>query len=530
MSGIKVLVSDKLSKGGLAVLEQNPQIQVDFRPGLSESELAAAIGDYDALIIRSESKVTAKVIAQANRLRVIGRAGIGVDNVDVEAASKRGIVVMNTPTGNAVTTAEHAISLLLALARKIPQATSSMRQGKWEKSKFQGREVTGKTLGVLGLGNIGRIVAERAQGLKMNVIAFDPMVSDERAQALGVKRVTLKELFQTSDFITIHAPLTTETRNLIGTTAFDQMKPGVFLINAARGGIVDEVALAKAVEEGRIAGAALDVFEKEPIDPNHPLLKVEQVICTPHLGASTTEAQERVALEIAEQAVAFLLEGTIRNAVNAPTLPSELAQKLQPYITLGKALGRLLGQLGFQDIKELRVTCSGAASEPTSRPVTHAALAGFLESFSEEPVSAISAPYQAKERGIKFVEVNTEASSGFTSSVMIEFVGANSRHQAVGTLNAAGGCRLLALDEYELDAVLEGTILIMHNADQPGVIGAVGTILGNEGVNVSRMQVGLQSQGREAASLWNVDSRPSDASIEKLRQLPHVRSVVCVTL
>lgn len=528
MKTAKVLVSDKLSDSGLNVLRAAQGIEVDYRPGLSEDELCEAIGDYDALIIRSGSKVTAKVIERADGLQVIGRAGIGVDNVDVPAASRKGVVVMNTPTGNAVTTAEHALSLLMSLARKIPVATASVKNGKWEKNKFEGTEIAGKTLAIIGMGNIGRIVADRAQGLKMNVIAFDPVLSSDRAASLGVELVTLDALFERADFITVHAPLTPETKNLIGENALKRMKKGVMIVNAARGGIVDEKALAKAIVEGHVAGAALDVFVKEPVEADNPLLKLDNVVLTPHLGASTAEAQERVAQEIAEQVVEYLTEGTIRNAVNVPALPGEAAQKIAPYITLGRKLGKLLGQLESIDVRELRVICAGEAGEFGVRPIANAALAGYLERFLDEPVNPISAPYEAKERGINVIEVREEAPRRFTSSVRVTISGESGLHTATGTVGASGQSLLVGIDGYELDATLEGRVMLMQNLDRPGVIGAVGTILGKKQINVSRMQVGLADG--EALALWNVDQEIQEDTLKELRALSNVRSVLIVKM
>jgi D-3-phosphoglycerate dehydrogenase len=528
MKTAKVLVSDKLSDSGLNVLRAASTIQVDYRPGLSEEELADAIGEYDALIIRSGSKVTAKVLAKADQLQVVGRAGIGVDNVDVPAASRKGVVVMNTPTGNAVTTAEHALSLLMSLARKIPQATASIRAGKWEKNKFEGTEIAGKTLGIIGMGNIGRIVADRAIGLKLDVIAFDPVLSSDKVASLGVSLVSLDELFERADFITIHAPLTPETKNLISADAMRKMKKGVMIVNAARGGIVDERALANAIAEGHVAGAALDVFTKEPVEADNPLLKLEQVVLTPHLGASTAEAQDRVAQEIAEQVVEFLTEGTIRNAVNVPALPGEAAAKLAPYVTLARKLGKLLGQLETIDVREVRVICAGEAGEFGVRPVANAALAGYLERFLEEPVNPISAPYEAKERGIHVIEVREEAPRRFTSSVRVTISGEAGLHTATGTISASGQSLLVGLDGYELDASLEGRVILMQNLDRPGVIGAVGTILGKREINVSRMQVGLADG--EALALYNVDQDLPEDTLKELRGLPNVRSVLLVKM
>ncbi len=524
MSNVRVLVSDKLAEAGLRVLREAPGVELDFRPGMSEDELCGVIGEYDGLIIRSGTQVTPRVIEEAHRLRVIGRAGIGVDNVHIPAASRRGIVVMNTPTGNSVTTAEHALTLLASLARKVPQAVASMRGGKWEKSKFQGREIAFKTLGIIGLGNIGRIVADRAQGLNMKVIGVDPVMSSDRAAELGIELVELDELLARADFITIHAPLTPETKNMINDAAFEKMKDDALIVNAARGGIIDEEALARAVRDGKIAGAALDVFGQEPIDPSSPLLELDNILCTPHLGASTSEAQERVAVEIAEQVVNYLQLGIVKNAVNVPALPPEIAERLKPYLDVGKALGSLIGQLDPVDVRELRVTCTGEAGELGVTPIARAALAGFLEHHLEEPVNPISAPYEAQERGIRLAEVK-EPSDRYATTIRVTVTGEKGIHTATGTPGRKGEPRLVGLEGYEIDAVLEGSILIMRNEDRPGVIGSVGTLLGNRGINVSRMQVGLDEKSHQALALWNVDSNVGADALNELRGLDYVSSV-----
>jgi D-3-phosphoglycerate dehydrogenase len=524
MSNVRVLVSDKLSEAGLNVLREAPGVELEFKPGMSEDELCSVIGEFDGLIIRSGTTVTARVIDAAGKLRVIGRAGIGVDNVDIPAASRRGIVVMNTPTGNSVTTAEHALALLASLARKIPQAVASMRTGKWEKSKFQGREIAHKTLGVIGLGNIGRIVANRAQGLKMKVIGVDPVLSSDRAAELGIELVELDELLTRSDFITIHAPLTPETNGMIDDAAFDKMKDDTLIVNAARGGIVDEDALVRAIQAGKVAGAALDVFSKEPLEPDSPLLGLDNVLCTPHLGASTSEAQERVAVEIAEQTVAYLQDGIVKNAVNVPALPAEIAERLGPYLEVAKGLGSLVGQLEPVDVRELRVTCTGEAGELGVTPIARAALAGFLEHHLEEPVNPISAPYEAQERGIRLAEVK-EASDIYAAAVRVTVTGEKGMHSATGVPGRHGEPRLVALDGYELDAVLEGSVIMMRNLDRPGVIGSVGTLLGNRGINVSRMQVGLDEASGQALALYNVDSPVADDALDELRKIENVSSV-----
>jgi D-3-phosphoglycerate dehydrogenase len=524
MSNVRVLVSDKLAEAGLQVLRDAPGVDLEFRPGMSEDELCEIIGDYDGLIIRSATQVTPRVIEAADRLRVVGRAGIGVDNVDIPAASRRGIVVMNTPTGNSVTTAEHALALLASLARKIPQAVVSMRSGKWEKSKFQGREIAFKTLGIIGLGNIGRIVADRAQGLKMKVIGVDPVMSSERAAELGIELVELDDLFKRADFLTIHAPLTPDTKNMINDAAFKKMKSSALLVNAARGGIVDEEALARAITAGEIAGAALDVFTKEPTDPDSPLLSLDNVLCTPHLGASTSEAQERVAVEIAEQAIGYLQLGIVKNAVNVPALPQEIAERLKPYLDVAKLLGSLVGQLDPVDVRELRVTCTGEAGELGVTPIARAALAGFLEHHLEEPVNPISAPYEAQERGIRLAEVK-EPSDRYATTVRVTVTGEKGIHTATGTPGRKGEPRLVGLEGYEIDAVMDGPIVIIRNEDRPGVIGSVGTLLGNRGINVSRMQVGLDEEGGQALALWNVDSIVGSDALDELRGIGYVSSV-----
>ncbi len=526
----KVLVSDKLSDAGLEILKGFPGVEVEYKPGLKEDELREVIGGFDGLVIRSGSKVTAKVLEAAARLKVIGRAGIGVDNVDIPAASKKGIIVMNTPTGNAVTTAEHAITLMLSLARKIPQATASMKSGKWEKAKFEGREITGKTLGVLGLGNIGRIVANRAQGLQLNVIGYDPVLSSERAKEIGVELVSVDELFRRSDIITCHTPLTADTKNLIGAESFKKMKDGVLIVNAARGGIVDEVAIVDALKSGKVGGAALDVFVEEPCSPEHPLLKLDNVILTPHLGASTSEAQERVSLEICEQVAKYLTTGEIKNALNVPSLSKEVAAKLEPYLLLSRKLGLLLGQLEPVDVREVRVTCTGEAGEMGVRPIANVALAGYLARHCETPINQVSAPHEAKERGISLVEVVESNTRGFASAVQVTVIGAIDTHTATGTLSADGEPRLVHLNGYELDAHIHGSLILMHNDDRAGVIGKVGTMLGERGINISRMQLGLDKKAGRALSLWTVDGTVPDAAVEELRKIEFMRSVNVVEL
>jgi D-3-phosphoglycerate dehydrogenase len=526
----RVLVSDPLSEQGLAILRQGKDLEIDYRPGLKEAELAAAIAGAHALVIRSGSKVTARVLAAATDLKVIGRAGIGVDNVDVPAASKRGVVVMNTPTGNAVTTAEHAIALLFSLARMIPQASLSMKAGKWEKKKFEGRELAGKTLGVIGLGNIGRIVADRARGLGMQVIGFDPVLSADRAAALGVELISLAEIWPRADAITVHTPLTAETKGLVNDAVVAKLKKGVLLINAARGGIYDLDALYRGLESGHIGGVALDVFEVEPPPPDLPILQHERCIATPHLGASTTEAQDRVALEIAEQVVAYLATGATKNAVNTPSVTSEVAAKLSPYTDLGEKLGSFLAQIerGLSP-RAIEVECVGEPAELSVQLIAAAAVAGFLRRFLDAPVNQVSAPHAAADRGIALRELRTAAPRGkYASLVILRVFGEGGVMRAVeGTLGADGSARLVKWDEYEVEAHLGGPALVVVSVDKPGVIGFLGTTFGNANVNVARVHLGITEAG-DAISVWNLSQAIPASVLEEVRQSPNVRSAMAI--
>jgi D-3-phosphoglycerate dehydrogenase len=518
----KVLVSDSLSREGLLALENAPGIEVVYKPGLSETELADEIGDYEGLVIRSGSKVTARVLARATRLRVVGRAGIGVDNVDVKEASRRGIIVMNTPTGNAVTTAEHALSLLFSLARKIPQADATMKQGKWEKKKFEGRELSGKTLGVIGLGNIGRIVADRARGLRMHVLGYDPFVTKERAAELGVELVELEQLFRRSDAITAHTPLTAETSALVDDEAIAKMKKGVLLVNAARGGIYSEDALLRGLQSGQLGGVALDVFLEEPPGLTE-LIKHPNVVATPHLGASTEEAQLRVAVEIAEQVIAYLTADEITNSVNVPAVARELAPTLGPYLTLARRLGQFLGQVEELQPRTIEVECAGASAQLPTSSIVNAALAGLLAQFLEVPVNQVNAPFIAVDRGIEVREQKSTHQGPFSTLVTLSVVDAKGERVSVsGTLGADGSPRLARWGEYEMEAHLEGAMLATKNRDRPGVIGNIGSILGVAGVNVSRMQMGLDKSSQEAAAIWSLDSELAKPVLEKIQAVKEV--------
>ena len=527
----RVLVSDTLSEQGLAILRSSADLEVDYRPGLGEADLAAAIPGAHALLIRSGSKVTSRVIEAATNLKVIGRAGIGVDNVDVPAATRRGIVVMNTPTGNAVTTAEHAIALLFALARHVPQAAASMRAGKWEKKKFEGVELSGKTLGVIGLGNIGRIVADRAKGLHMNVIAYDPVLSAERAAELGIALVPLETLWAEADAITVHTPMTKTTRGLVNDEVVAKLKKGVLLVNAARGGIYDEAALLRGLESGVIGGVALDVFPKEPPEPS-PLYVHERCILTPHLGASTREAQDRVALEIAEQVKDFLATGATRNAVNAPSVSGEMASKLAPYTDLAERLGSFLAQADHMSPASIEIECVGEPAELNITAISAAAVTGYLSKMAiEDQVNRVSAPGVARDRGIAIVERKSKLPEGKHTSVVVLRVTdkEGTTRDAEGTLSADESSRLCRWGLYDIDARLGGTTLVITHFDKPGVIGYVGTTLGKAGVNVARVNVGLAGNGT-VVSVWNLDQEVSHDVLEEMRRSQNISGAVTLTV
>jgi D-3-phosphoglycerate dehydrogenase len=519
----KVLVADKLSRAGMQILQSAADIEVDQTGPMQPAELAAKIAPYDGLIIRSGSRVTAEVIEAATNLKAIGRAGIGVDNIDVAAATQKGIVVMNTPAGNNVTTAEHAISMMLALARQIPQATASMKTGKWEKNRFVGSEVFNKILGVVGLGNIGSLVAERAQGLKMRVIAYDPFISKEVVARLGIELVTLDDLYRRADFITVHTPLLPETRNLIGAEAFGKMKPGVRLINCARGGIVDEAALIDAIKNGKVVGAALDVFAEEPPPPDHPLLALDQVICTPHLGAATDEAQTNVAVAIAQQMVSYLVTGEIKDAVNVPSMSAEMRAVLGPYLTLGEKLGRLQAQLIDGVPREVVIEYAGDVANYDVKPLTMAVLHGLLaRALSSSAVNYVNAPAVARERGIKVVEAKVSTTKGFSNMVTVRITTAKSTSVVSGVVFGQSVIRLVRINDFFLDADPEGYILMLHNQDVPGVVGNVGTVLAECKINIARLELGREQIGGKAISLIHVDDPVPDSVLNRLRTLPNI--------
>jgi D-3-phosphoglycerate dehydrogenase len=512
----------------LEILERSPGIEVVNSPGLSPAELTQAIADADALVIRSATKVTEEVIDAAKQLRVIGRAGVGIDNVDVTAATNRGIVVMNTPGGNTITTAEHAIALLISLARHIPQATASMKAGKWEKKKLTGKELYNCTLGVLGLGNVGRIVADRARGLALKVIAHDPFISEAASSKLDLELVSFDDLLARSDIVTVHVPKNKDTIGLLGAEAFAKFKPGALLVNAARGGIVDEEALLAALEAGQVGGAALDVYVEEPPPAGYPLIAHDKVICTPHLGAATDQAQINVATAVAEQVRDFLLHGIVGNALNVPSISRELYEEVRPYISLGEKLGRFHGQICGGSIEQIEIEYSGEAAEISVAPITVAVLKGLLESVTDQ-VNMVNAPVLAQQHGIKVVESKSNRSQDFASAITTRVVGCLDR-LIEGAIFHGGQPRIVRIDDFMLEAIPEGPTLFIQNHDEPGVVGTVGTALGEAGINISRMQLGLVPERREAAMLVNIDRAPERGVLELLRGLPNMISVQLVEL
>ncbi len=526
---MKVLVSDKLADIGIRMFDEAEGIDVDVKVGLTPAELKAIIKDSEALVIRSATRVTEDLLNAATRLKVIGRAGIGLDNVDIPAATKRGIVVMNTPGGNVVTTAEHTIAMLLALSRNIPQATASLKAGRWEKKNLQGREVFNKTLGLVGYGRIGSIVANRALGLKMHVIVHDPYAKKELVEQAGFELVSLEELYKRSDYITVHVPKLKDTINLINKKAFDQMKPGVMIINCARGGIVNEKDLADALRSGKVAGAALDVFETEPPD-SHPLFDLDNVICTPHLGAATAEAQTNVTVAVAEQIINYLQTGTIINAVNVPSVTGDLLVKLRPYLTLAERMGCLQAQLAKGAIREVSVIYLGDFLGLDMAPVTTAALKGLLTPFLKDEVNFVNAPVIAKERGIKVIESRSVETEDFTNLVTIQATASKGSNTVSGTIFGKHEPRIVRVNAFRLEVVPEGHLLFIRNLDKPGAIGSIGTVLGKHNINIARMHVGQEKEDLRNVILLVTDTPAPPETLKELRALPLVKSVTPLEL
>ncbi len=521
----KVLISDKMDPKAAQIFRERG-LEVDEITGKTPDELKAIIGQYDGLAIRSSTKVTKDILAHATNLKVIGRAGIGVDNVDIPAASAKGVVVMNTPFGNSITTAEHAIALMFALARQLPEADASTQAGKWEKNRFMGVEVTGKTLGLIGAGNIGSIVADRARGLKMKVIAYDPFLTPERALEMGVEKMSLDDLLLRADFITLHTPLTDQTRNILSRENLAKTKRGVRIINCARGGLIDEAALKEGLDSGHIAGAALDVFVTEPAK-EHPLFGTPNFVATPHLGASTTEAQVNVAIQVAEQMAEYLTTGGVTNALNMPSLSAEEAPRLKPYMALAEALGSLVGQLAHGELVNIAIEVEGAAAELNQKPITSAVLAGLMRVHSDT-VNMVNAPYLAKERGLDVREVRRDREGDYHTLVRVT-VGTQAGDRSVaGTLFGNGAPRLVELFGIKVEADLSGHMLYIVNEDAPGFIGRLGTTLGEAGVNIGTFHLGRRSAGGEAVLLLSVDEEVKPDLIARVRALPGVKTAMAL--
>ena len=525
----RVLVSDPVSEEGLKILRE--AAQVDVRTDLSPEELKEIIPDYDALLVRSSTQVTAELISAGKKLKVIGRAGVGVDNIDVQKATEQGILVINAPEGNTISAAEHAMALMLSLARNIPQASVSLKEGQWKRNKFIGLELYKKTLGIIGLGRIGSEVAKRARAFGMNILAYDPYISVERAEMLGVAPVSLDEIFSKSDFITLHIPKTPATQYIIGAAELARMKKGVRIINCARGGLIDEKALYQAIVNGQVAGAALDVFEKEPPSSDNPLLALEQVITTPHLGASTQEAQINVAVQVAEEMVNFLKGEPIHMAVNVTVLPPEVLSEVKPFIPLMKTLGSFYMQVFDGRIESIEINYSGTIAEYPVTPLTTALLIGFLRVMLNSNVNFVNAPIIAKQRGIKVNEITSKDVSNYNNLITVKVkTSSGQTFTLAGTLFGANDIRIVQIGDYHIEVVPSPFMFVCKYIDKPGVIGKVGTILGNNNINIAGMQVGRQEVGGEAVMVLQVDNRISEEILRELEKVEHILSTCFVEL
>lgn len=521
----KVLISDKMDPKAAAIFRERG-VEVDEITGKTPEELKAIIGNYDGLAIRSATKVTKEILDAAPNLKVVGRAGIGVDNVDIPAASAKGVVVMNTPFGNSITTAEHAIALMFALARQLPEADLSTQQGKWEKNRFMGVELTGKTLGLIGAGNIGSIVADRAHGLRMKVVAYDPFLSPERAVEMGVEKVELEQLLARADFITLHTPLTDQTRNILSAENLAKTRKGVRIINCARGGLIDEAALKELLDSGHVGGAALDVFVTEPAN-EHPLFNTPNFVATPHLGASTSEAQVNVAIQVAEQMADYLVNGGVTNALNMPSLSAEEAPRVKPYMELAEKLGSLVGQLAHGNIPRISIHSEGAAAEVNQKPIVSAVLAGFLRTQTDT-VNMVNAPFLAKERGVEVREIKTEKEGDYHTLIRVSVKTDAGERSVAGTLFGNRAPRLVELFGILVEADLDGHMLYVVNEDAPGFIGRLGATLGDAGVNIGTFHLGRREAGGEAVLLLSVDEAVTPELIAQVRALPGVKTAMAL--
>ncbi|MDD5449119.1 MAG: phosphoglycerate dehydrogenase [Candidatus Omnitrophica bacterium] len=526
---IKVLITDPMTKEGLKILESEKELKVDVKSKLTPEQLKETIKGYDAIIVRSATKVTKEVIEASDKLRVIGRAGVGLDNVDVEAASKKGIIVLNAPAGNTISTAEHTIAMILSLSRNIPKADRSIKNGEWDRKRFMGVELYGKVLGIVGMGRIGTEVARRALSFQMKVMAYDPFLSADKAKQIGVELSDLEGLLKVSDYITVHTPLTEETRHIIAEAQFKIMKTGVRIINCARGGIIDEQALAKAVESGKVAGCALDVFENEP-PKDFTLAKMDNVVITPHIGASTEEAQVSVSIDIAEIVLDVLLNRCIRNAVNMPCVDTELLKILQPYLTLSEKLGSLAAQLVEGHIKKVVIKYTGDITNYDTAPLTIAVLKGILTPILQETVNFVNAPMIARERGIKIDETKTAEIETFANLISVDIETDKTKLNVDGTLFTKTDSRIVRIGGFYVEAVPSGYMLVISNKDVPGIIGQIGTLLGKNGINIAGMSFGREKPGGKAVSVLNVDSVVPKEVLAKIRTADNIHDVKQVKL
>ncbi|MGA7877486.1 MAG: phosphoglycerate dehydrogenase [Desulfoferrobacter sp.] len=526
---MKVLVSDNLAESGIERLKNVSELEVEVNTSLTHEELLQIIKEYDALVIRSGTKVTADIIEAAVNLKVIARAGIGLDNVDIAAASKNGVVVMNTPEGNVITTAEHTIAMLMAVSRNIAQASASLKAGKWEKKRFRGKEVFNKVLGIIGVGRIGRVVADRAKALRMNVIGYDPYISSEVIDKLGIEGVPLDELFAKSDYITVHTPITQETRNIMNAEAFQKMKKGVFILNCARGGIVNEKDLYEAIQSGIVAGAALDVFMQEPPVDN-PLLGLEQVVATPHLGASTDEAQENVATAVADQVIDYLIGGTIRNAANAPNIEGAVLARLRPYLTLSEKLGSLLMQITRGAIEEISIEYIGEVTSHETQPLTISILKGMLSPILGDMVNFVNVPIHVKERNIRVTESTRSEAEDFTNLINVYVKTSEDENVVSGTIFGKRDPRLVRINDFRLEATMEGHLVLIYNIDTPGTIGAIGTCLGRHQINISMMDVGQVLERGQNIIFLRTDTPVPQHVVDELLAMENVNVVQVLEL
>lgn len=516
----KVLVSDPISDFGIQLLMDAPDVTVDKKPGLSEDELIGVIGEYDALLVRSQTKVTPRIMQAAKKLKVIGRAGVGVDNIDLDAATKSGIIVINAPDGNTITTCEHAFAMMMALARHIPQAYVKTIQGTWDRKSFVGVELRNKTLGVLGMGRIGSEVAKRAKAFGMEIIGFDPFMTEERAEKIGVKLGTVDEIIRLADFLTVHTPLTAETKHMIARPQFEVMKKGMRIVNCARGGIIDELALVEAIDEGIVAGAAFDVFEAEPPQADHPFLTHPKIIVTPHLGASTIEAQENVAIDVSEQVLHILREEPFKNAVNMPPVPATVMNKIQPYFGLAEKLGYFTAQMSKGPLLEIVVNYSGDLAEVDTQPITRYIVKGVLRQHLGSDVNVVNSMHLAKVRDINIIVQQSSVAKGFTNLLSVTLRTNEEERHVAGTLLNGYGERIVQIDKYPVDVAPEGHLLLVKHNDKPGLIGSVGTLLGDNGINIATMQVGRKIVGGSAIMVLSVDKIVTAEVIQALKNIP----------